>query len=109
MAWVYFGLAGLLEVVWACLLKVSDGLSRPLESASAIGAMVMSFWVLSLAMKDPPLGTAYTIWTGIGAIGAFVLGIWLLGEAATPLRVGSACLILAGVIGLRLAGVAETS
>ena len=60
-------------------------------------------------MKDPPLGTAYTIWTGTGAIGAFVLGIWLLGEAATPLRAGSACLTLAGVIGLRLAGVAETS
>lgn len=108
MAWVYLGIAGLLEVVWAYLLKASDGLSRPMESAGAIGAMVMSFWVLSLAMKDLPLGTAYTLWTGIGAIGAFVLGIWLLGEAATPLRVGSAGLILAGIIGLRLAGAAGT-
>ena len=65
--------------------------------------MIASFVVLSLAMKSLPLGTAYTIWTGIGAVGAFVLGVVVLGEAATPLRVISAALILAGIVGLKLA------
>jgi quaternary ammonium compound-resistance protein SugE len=59
--------------------------------------------MLSLAMKSLPLGTAYSIWTGIGAVGAFVLGVIMLGEAASPLRVGSAALIVAGIVGLRLA------
>jgi len=103
MAWVYLGIAGLLEVLWAYMLKISDGLSKPVEATVAVGAMIASFVVLSLAMKSLPLGTAYTIWTGIGAIGAFVIGIAVLGEAATALRVGSAILILAGIIGLKLA------
>ena len=103
MAWVYLGVAGLLEVVWAYALKQSAGFAKPLETAIAIVAMIASFWVLSLAMKSLPLGTAYTIWTGIGAIGAFVLGVVMLGEAMTPMRVMSAALILAGIIGLRLA------
>jgi quaternary ammonium compound-resistance protein SugE len=103
MAWVFLGVAGLLEVVWAYLLKVSDGFSKPVESAIAIVAMIASFWLLSLAMKELPLGTAYAIWTGIGAVGAFILGIIVLGEAATAMRVGSALLILAGMVGLKLA------
>jgi quaternary ammonium compound-resistance protein SugE len=102
MAWVFLGIAGLLEILWAYMLKVSDGLSKPAEATVAIAAMIASFVVLSLAMKSLPLGTAYTIWTGIGAIGAFVLGVVMLGEAATPLRIVSAGLILAGIIGLRL-------
>jgi quaternary ammonium compound-resistance protein SugE len=64
--------------------------------------MIASFVVLSLAMKTLPLGTAYTIWTGIGAVGAFLLGVMVLGEAATPMRVASAVLILAGIVGLKL-------
>lgn len=103
MAWVFLGVAGLLEVVWAYLLKVSDGFSKPVESAIAIVAMIASFWLLSLAMKELPLGTAYAIWTGIGAVGAFILGIIVLGEAATAMRIGSALLILAGMVGLKLA------
>ncbi len=103
MAWVFLGVAGLLEVVWAYLLKVSDGFSKPVESAIAIVAMIGSFWLLSLAMKELPLGTAYAIWTGIGAAGAFAVGIFILGEAATVMRVGSVLLILAGIIGLKLA------
>jgi len=103
MAWVFLGVAGLLEVVWAYMLKVSDGFSKPVESAIAIVAMIASFWLLSLAMKELPLGTAYAIWTGIGAVGAFILGIIVLGEAATPMRIASALLILAGMIGLKLA------
>ena len=103
MAWVFLGVAGLLEVVWAYMLKVSDGFSKPVESAIAIMAMIASFWLLSLAMKELPLGTAYAIWTGVGAVGAFILGIIVLGEAATPMRIASALLILAGMIGLKLA------
>lgn len=103
MAWVYLGVAGLLEIIWAYALKQSTGFSKPVESTVAVVAMIASFVVLSLAMKSLPLGTAYTIWTGIGAVGAFVLGVVMLGEAATPLRVVSALLILAGIVGLRLA------
>ena len=103
MAWVFLGVAGLLEVVWAYMLKVSDGFSKPVESAIAIVAMIASFWLLSLAMKELPLGAAYAIWTGVGAVGAFILGIIVLGEAATPMRIASALLILAGMIGLKLA------
>jgi quaternary ammonium compound-resistance protein SugE len=106
MAWMYLAVAGLLEVVWAYMMKVSEGVSKPVESTITIVAMIGSFWLLSLAMKELPLGTAYAIWTGIGAVGAFILGIVLLGDAATPMRIGSALLIVAGMIGLRLA--AET-
>lgn len=103
MAWVFLGIAGVLEVVWAYFMKVSNGFSKPVESTVTIIAMIISFWLLSLAMKELPLGTAYAVWTGIGAAGAFVLGIVVLGEAATLMRVASALLILAGIIGLKLA------
>ena len=103
MAWVFLGIAGLLEVVWAYFMKISEGFTKPVESTVTIVAMIVSFWLLSLAMKELPLGTAYAIWTGIGAVGAFILGIVLLGEAATLLRIGSAALIVAGIIGLKLA------
>jgi quaternary ammonium compound-resistance protein SugE len=103
MAWVWLGVAGVLEIIWAYALKQSVGFSKPVEAVIAVVAMIASFVVLSLAMKSLPLGTAYTIWTGIGAIGAFVLGVVVLGEAATPMRVISAALILAGIVGLKLA------
>jgi quaternary ammonium compound-resistance protein SugE len=103
MAWVYLGIAGLLEVLWAYMLKVSENLSKPVEATIAVVAMIASFIVLSMAMKSLPLGTAYTIWTGIGAVGAFLIGIIVLGEAATTMRIGSAALILVGIIGLKLA------
>lgn len=104
MPWVYLTFAGLLEIVWAFAMKKSEGFTRPLETGVTIVAMIASFWLLSNAMKYLPLGTAYAIWTGIGALGAFVLGLILLGEPATFLRVASAGLILAGIVGLRLAG-----
>jgi len=103
MAWVWLGVAGVLEIVWAYALKQSAGFTKPVEAVIAVVAMIASFVVLSLAMKSLPLGTAYTIWTGIGAVGAFVLGVVVLGEAATPMRVVSATLILAGIVGLKLA------
>lgn len=103
MAWVFLGVAGLLEVLWAYMLKVSNNLTKPVETTIAVVAMIASFVVLSMAMKSLPLGTAYAIWTGIGAVGAFILGIIILGEAATPMRIGSALLIVAGMVGLKLA------
>ncbi len=103
MAWVFLGIAGLLEVVWAYLMKISNGFTKPLETALMVVAMIASFWLLSLAMKELPLGTAYAIWTGIGAVGAFLVGIIILGEAATVMRIGSVLLIVCGMVGLKLA------
>ena len=103
MAWVFLGIAGLLEVVWAYFMKISNGFTKPVETVATIVTMGASFWLLSLAMKELPLGTAYAVWTGIGAAGAFVVGIVILGEAANVMRVGSVLLILAGIVGLKLA------
>ncbi|MBP0495968.1 quaternary ammonium compound efflux SMR transporter SugE [Pararoseomonas indoligenes] len=103
MAWLYLVLAGLLEILWAYGMKASQGFTRPLWSAVTLAGMAASVGLLALAMRSLPLGTAYAIWTGIGALGAFLLGILALGEAATPMRIGSAALILAGLIGLKLA------
>ena len=83
MAWLCLLVAGLLEVVWAVAMKQSDGFSRPIPSIVTVVGMILSFWLLSMAMKSLPLGTAYTIWTGIGAVGAFVLGISAFGEQVT--------------------------
>ena len=75
MAWILLIFAGLLEVVWAYTMKLSDGFTRMGYASITIAALIASFWLLSMAMKSLPLGTAYTIWTGIGAVGAFVVGI----------------------------------
>lgn len=104
MAWIYLLLAGLLEVVWAYAMKLSEGFSKPLPATVTLLAMIASFVLLSLAMRALPLGTAYTVWTGIGAIGAFVLGIVALGEPVTPLRVLAALLIVSGLVLMKLAG-----
>ena len=98
MAWVYLLLAGLLEIVWATAMKLSDGFSRPGASVVTLVASMGSFVLLSLAMRSLPLGTAYTVWTGIGAIGAFFVGIFYLGESATVIRGLAAILILTGIV-----------
>ena len=85
MAWMFVLAAGLLEIVWAYTMKLSQGFSRPGPTALTILVMLASFGLLSLAMKTLPLGTAYTVWTGIGAVGAFVVGVVVLGE---PLTIG---------------------
>lgn len=102
MAWVVLGLAGLLEVVWATAMKYSYGFTRPLPTLLMVIAMIGSFWLLALALRSLPLGTAYAIWTGIGAAGAFVVGIAVMGETASAARIGSLLLIVAGMIGLKL-------
>lgn len=102
MAWIFLFVAGLLETVWAYSMKLSDGFTRPVASIVTIVAMIFSFALLALAMRALPLGTAYTIWTGIGAVGAFVLGIVLLGEAVTPIRLFAAGLIVSGIVLMKL-------
>ncbi|MBU4611210.1 quaternary ammonium compound efflux SMR transporter SugE [Achromobacter sp. GG226] len=102
MHWIILFLAGLFEVAWAVGLKYTYGFTRLVPTVFTISGMVVSFWLLSMAMKVLPLGTAYAIWTGIGAVGAFIAGIFLFQEAVTPMRVISVALIITGLIGLKL-------
>ncbi|WP_322043007.1 quaternary ammonium compound efflux SMR transporter SugE [Paraburkholderia sp. J67] len=106
MPWFYLLIAGLLEVAWATGLKSSEGFSRLWPSVFTVVTALGSFWLLALAMRQLPLGTAYAVWTGIGAVGAFVLGIVVMGEAVSVARVLSAGLIVAGLIGLKLSSAA---
>ena len=96
-------LAGLLEIGWALALKYSDGFSKPVPTAAAIIGAVASFWLLSLAMKELPVGTAYAVWVGIGVVGTAVLAVVLLGEPVTVLRGVGIALIMAGIAALKLA------
>ena len=102
MAWIYLGIAGLLEVLWATTMKQSEGFTRLWPTIFTAVAMAGSVWLLAIAMRTLPLGTAYAIWTGIGAVGAFVVGIILMGAAATFGRIASVALIITGMIGLKL-------
>jgi quaternary ammonium compound-resistance protein SugE len=103
MAWIVLFAAGLLEVVWSVGMKVSLGFTRLIPSAVTIGAMVGSVVLLSFAMRSIPLGTAYTVWTGIGAVGAFAAGVLLLGEDANALRLLAAAVIIAGLVLMKIA------
>jgi quaternary ammonium compound-resistance protein SugE len=97
MAWVLLFVAGLLEVVWAFTMKLSLGFTRPGATIVTLLAMIASFGLLSVSMKTLPLGTAYTVWTGIGAVGTFGIGVLALGEPANVGRVVAALLIVAGI------------
>jgi quaternary ammonium compound-resistance protein SugE len=103
MAWVCLTIAGLLEVVWAYFMKSSDGFTRLWPSIATIGFMIASFGLLSFSMRSLPLGTAYTVWTGIGAVGSFVVGAALLGESLSLARVAAAILIVSGLVLMKLA------
>jgi quaternary ammonium compound-resistance protein SugE len=98
MSWLLLVVAGIVEIVWAYAMKQSDGFTRIGPSVVTVIGMIASFGMLSLAMRSLPLGTAYTIWTGIGAVGAFLIGITLLGESASPLRIAAAVLTVSGLI-----------
>lgn len=102
MAWIALLFAGLLEIVWATAMKYSHGFTRLTPSVITLTAMIASFALLAVAMRSLPLGTAYTIWTGIGAVGAFVVGIVALGEAVTPMRIAAAALIVCGIVLMKL-------
>ena len=103
MAWIMLTAAGLLEIVWAFTLKQSDGFTRLTPSLITLVAMAASFGLLSLSMRVLPLGTAYTIWTGIGAVGAFAVGIMVLGEQISTMPVVAAALIVSGIVLMKLA------
>lgn len=102
MAWIALILAGLFEVVWAAAMKQSHGFTRLWPSVVTMAGMLVSFALLAWAMRSLPLGTAYTIWTGIGAVGAFIVGIAIFGEAITPMRVIAAALIVSGLVLMKL-------
>jgi quaternary ammonium compound-resistance protein SugE len=101
-SWLLLFIAGLLEIVWSVSMKASAGFTRHHFTALTLVAAWLSFWLLGLAMRTLPVGTAYAVWTGIGAVGAALLGIVLFGEALTLLRVVCICLIVVGILGLKL-------
>jgi quaternary ammonium compound-resistance protein SugE len=103
MAWVLLVLAGLFEVGWAIGLKYTDGFTRPWPTVATALSMLISLGLLGIAMKSLPVGTSYAIWVGVGAVGTAILGMVLLGEPATVGRVVSLGLIVAGIVGLKLA------
>jgi quaternary ammonium compound-resistance protein SugE len=103
MAWIQLALAGLLEIVWAVGLRYTDGFSKLTPSVVTVAAMGGSFLLLAQALREIPIGTAYAVWTGIGAVGAAIFGIVVLGESAAPVRLACLALIVAGIVGLRLA------
>jgi quaternary ammonium compound-resistance protein SugE len=103
MGCVYLMAAGLLEIGWAIGLKYTQGFTRPVPTVLTVASMAVSLGLLGLALKTLPLGTAYAVWTGIGTVGTVILGILLFGEAATAFRLACVGLILAGIVGLKLA------
>jgi quaternary ammonium compound-resistance protein SugE len=107
MAWMFLLVAGLLEVVWAFTMKLSQGFTRGGPTAITVLAMLASFGLLSISMRSLPLGTAYAVWTGVGAIGAFVAGVVFLDEPLTSGRVAATVLIVAGLIVMGLSSSAQ--
>ena len=103
MAWIILVIAGLFEVGWAIGLKYTEGFTRLWPTVWTVAAMIVSLWLLGIAMKSLPVGTAYSIWVGVGAVGTVVLGILLLGESANAARLVSVAFIIAGIVGLKLA------
>lgn len=102
MAWTYLFMAGILEVIWAFAMKQSQGFTKITPTIITLIAMLLSFFFLSISMKTLPLGTAYTIWTGIGAVGAFLIGLFILGEPAHCMRIIAAGLIVSGLLIMKL-------
>ncbi len=98
MAWIALFVAGIFETVWAYSMKLSNGFTKPVASVVTLVTMAISFALLSYSMRTLPLGTAYTMWTGIGALGAFIVGIAVLGEPAHAQRLIAAALIVSGLV-----------
>lgn len=103
MAWVVLIIAGLFEVGWAIGLKYTEGFTRLWPTVGTVVAMAISLGLLGVAMKSLPVGTSYAVWVGVGAVGTAILGIVLLGESANAGRLFSLGLIVAGIVGLKLA------
>jgi quaternary ammonium compound-resistance protein SugE len=103
MTWAVLFVAGLLEIGWAVGLKYADGFTRLWPSVATVVSLLGSMGLLAVALRTLPLGTAYAVWTGIGTVGTAVLGIVLFREPATAMRLTCIALIVAGIVGLRLA------
>jgi len=103
MPWLVLVLAGLFEIGWAIGLKYTDGFTKPWPTVGTVASMAVSLGLLGIAMKSLPVGTAYAVWVGVGAVGTAILGIVLLGEPANAGRMVSLALIIAGIVGLKLA------
>lgn len=103
MHWLYLFLAGLFEIGWAIGLKYTDGFTRLWPTVGTVLSMIISLGLLGIAMKTLPVGTAYAVWVGVGAVGTAILGIVLLAEPANAARLLSLGLIVAGIVGLKLA------
>jgi len=103
MAWLLLMLAGLFEVGWAIGLKYTNGFTGLWPTIGTVLAMVVSLWLLGIAMKSLPVGTSYAVWVGVGAVGTAIMGIVLLGEVANAGRLISLGLIIAGIVGLKIA------
>lgn len=101
MAWIYLGIAGLLECGWAVGLKYTEGFTRLWPSLATVSAMIGSFWLLSRALRTIPVGTGYAVWTGIGAVGTAILGMLLFAEPRDAARLACLALIVAGILGLK--------
>lgn len=104
MNWTLLVIAGLFEVGWAIGLKYTEGFTRLWPSVGTALAMLVSIGLLGVAMRTLPVGTAYAVWVGVGAVGTVILGMVLFGESASPARLVSVALIVAGIVGLKLAG-----
>lgn len=102
MDWIFLLLAGLFECGWAIGLKYTEGFTKLIPSIFTVLAMAISFWLLSLAMKTIPIGTAYAVWTGIGAVAIAILGMILFGESTDIIRLICLFLIISGIVGLKL-------
>ena len=104
LAWVLLLVAGLLEIVWSVSMKASEGFTKHQFTTLTLVAAGLSFWLLGLALRQLPVGSAYAVWTGVGAVGATVLGIALFGESLSPARIGCIALIVSGIVGLKVLG-----
>ncbi|MDY6333139.1 MAG: multidrug efflux SMR transporter [Fibrobacter sp.] len=102
MEWFMLAVAGVLEVVWACAMKYSEGFSKTVPSVITVIGFLLSAVFLSLAVKKLPLGTAYAIWTGLGTVGTFALGVYLFQEHFSISKAICVLLILSGIVGLKL-------
>lgn len=103
MAWVYLVIAGLFEMGWAIGLKYTEGFTKLVPTTLTVLAMVISVALLGLALRDLPVGTGYAVWTGIGTVGTALLGMYLFGDPATVARLACIGLIVAGIVGLKVA------
>jgi quaternary ammonium compound-resistance protein SugE len=101
MSWLILFVAGLFEIGWALGLKYTEGFTRVGPTAATLSAMLISLWLLGIAVKTLPIGTAYAIWVGVGAVGTAIAGMLFLDEPVSPLRLLSLALIMAGIAGLK--------